>query len=588
MSSPVLTRARISRRLAAFGAPVMGPLIVSLLCRVLAQLLGIGLLVVAVTGLARVARDPESSWTPYLWALVAMSLAKGIARYLEQFAGHTVAFRVLALMRVDFYDRLVPQSPAGILSRRSGDLVARATKDVDRVEVFFAHTLVPVASAILVPVVVVVYAALAWDPVVAALLAAGALLAGLAVPTWGASDSERAAARVRVARGAIAQHVTESAQGIREVLAFGAATRRREEAGALADQASEGLGSLGTWTARRRGTNAALVVLSVTAVVAVGLWRLDALGADGVAVVAALAVGLFPVVLAVEDVAPDLEQAFASARRIWTITDAPPHTASPASPTPVPDGPVGLVFEDVTFAYPPVPRDAEEVLAAGSGPARATASPPVLDRVGLRVPAGSVTAIVGPSGSGKSTLAHLLTRAWDPDEGRILLGGVDVRDLSLADLRRAVGVVGQHTYVFNDTIAANLRLAAPDATDDQLVDACRRVALHDTIAARPDGYDTVVGELGERLSGGQRQRLALARVLLMDSPVLVLDEATSQLDVETEALIHDALVEVCRDRTVLVIAHRPGAVDFAHEVHRIDELGGATPSPPRSRPSSRR
>jgi ABC-type multidrug transport system fused ATPase/permease subunit len=149
-----------------------------------------------------------------------------------------------------------------------------------------------------------------------------------------------------------------------------------------------------------------------------------------------------------------------------------------------------------------------------------------------------------------------------------------VRDLTLTDLRRTVAVVGQSTYLFNDTLAANLRLAAPDATDEQLVAACRRAALHDTIVAMPDGYQTRVGEMGERLSGGQRQRVAIARALLLDAPVLVLDEATSQLDVATEHEIQGALAEVCRGRTVLIIAHRPGAVRAADQVVRIDALGG--------------
>ena len=351
--------------------------------------------------------------------------------------------------------------------------------------------------------------------------------------------------------------MTDSVQGVREVLAFGAQERREAEMSAIEKRISSGLGIQGRWIALRRGFNQAAVALGVVTVAMVAGSNVLAgtltLPQAGLAL--GIAMGSFGPVLAVEEFAADLDQAFASAARVFAITDRAPAVADPAEPKPLTPG--DIEFTDVSFAYP---TDEE-------APAPA---PMVLGGVSIRIPAGKRTAIVGASGSGKSTLASLLTRTWDPASGTVTIGGTNVADASLRDLRATVASAPQRPYLFNDTLRANLLLAAPDATDKDLERALEAVDLTDWLATEKDGLDTAVGDMGERLSGGQRQRLALARALLRDAPIYVFDEATSQVDPATEARVREGIARVAKGRTIVEIAHRISAVRDADQIIVMD------------------
>lgn len=560
------TRADDARRLVGLARPVLAPLGASFVFRLLGQLLSTVLLGIAVWGVATAARPGR-----VLALLVALALVKGVARYLEQLTGHTVAFRALAILRVHFFTRLEPQAPAAVDGRRTGDLLARVTRDIDRVEVFFAHTLVPAATAVVTPLAVLVW--LAWwaHPLLAAVTLVAWLVAGVVVPLAGVRRSGAAAVDLRAARGDVAQHVTDSAQGVREVLAFDAAGRRLDELDAASGRVGDALRAGASTVALRRGATAFLVPATLVALT----WSGAALVRDGsvgwaqLAVTLAAVLATFPAVLAVEEFAADLDQALASARRVFEVTDAPPATSDPAVPATLPavvvtsagdDAPAPgtaaggrtVTFDRVGFAYPGPPRT------------------PALVDVDLVVPAGTTTALVGASGAGKSTLVHLLLRYWDPDAGTIGLDGVDVRDLALADLRSQVALVPQRPHLFAGTLAENLRLARPDASDADLAAACALARLDDLVAQLPAGLDTPVGEMGSRLSGGQRQRLAIARAALQDAPVVVLDEATSQLDAATQASLLASLRTLGTGRTVLQVAHRLETVRSADQIVVLD------------------
>jgi len=566
MNPQNFTRMDLSRRLIRVARPVLFPLVFSLLARIVALVLGIALFAVGTWALGSYASDPASvtlSWV--VWALVMMSLLKALFRYLEQYAGHYVAFRSLALLRNYFFDSLEPQAPAMTEGADTGDLLSRVTKDVDRVEVFFAHTLVPLATAVIVPIGTVVWMGVAISPLNALVLAPFLILAGVCVPTVGGKTTGEAAQVLRATRGRLSHHVTDSVQGVREVIAFGAQEHRMNE---MADELEEYIFQAqyktSFWIAIRRGMNQALLPLAVVAqlFVAYSAYPSGKLSIAQVTMSLGVALASFAPVLAVEDLTADLDQAYASAARIFAVTDREPLVPDPESPRPV-DGGGDLEITGVDFTYPQVAiasglhDDAEEYEKH---------RPQVLHDVTVTIPAGSTTAIVGASGSGKSTLAGLLARVWDPDSGSISIGGVDLREDTQDHIRSVVTLAPQRAHVFNDSIRANLLLARPDATDAQLREALEAVDLTAWVASESEGIDTQVGEMGERISGGQRQRLALARALLRDTPIMILDEATSQVDRETEVRVLAGIRRRTSDKTLIVVAHR---LDTIRDVDRI-------------------
>ncbi len=585
------TRRDLTRRLLGVARPVVAPLGLSVVCRMVELLLGVGLF--AAGGWALMTRAAgEPTWTigATVAVLVAMSLLKGLFRYLEQFSGHWVAFRSLALLRGYFFDRLEPQAPAATEGRDSGDLMSRVTRDVDRIEVFFAHTLAPGVTAVLAPVCVVAWMGVGVSWWAALALSAGLVLMGLVVPRWGGARTDRAARVVREGRGELAQHVTDSVQGVREVLAFGAQDARLRSMSAIEGRIAGAQRGAGRVVAARRGANRALQGATLVGVTAVLAWSSarGAVSAGQIGLGLGLALGSFASVLAVEDFQADLDQAFASARRVFAVTERAPLVRDPVeagraatlaeqeAADSACDGTGDVVVAGVSFAYPEPVGEADEGGAASrsvipdEGAPAPVRRPEVLHSVSLRFPAGRTTAVVGASGSGKSTLAALAMRMWDVDAGAITLGGADVRDFSRNRLRELVALAPQQPYLFNDTVRANLLLARPSATEEDLMRACGQVGLTEWLASEPDGLDTVAGERGERLSGGQQQRVALARALLREAPVTILDEATSQLDRDTEAVVLAGIRAATAGRTLIVIAHRIATVTDADQIAVMD------------------
>ena len=509
----------------------------------------LGLVTMGAWGVASLALGADVGVWSLVGVLVVLSAVKAVARYVEQYRGHDVAFRLLSAMRVDFFRALEPLAPAALAGDRSGDLVDRVMSDVDRVEVFYAHTVAPIVSGMAVPLMTVVGVALWAHPSLALVLLTAMVVVGWVVPAVGNRVGASAAARAGAAAGTSAAHLTDGIQGLGDVITFGYGRRRLDEMSARADATARAERSAARIDGVRNGVNEAFAGAGFVTVGWLGMSLVDTGAVDIPVLAGTLAATLvaFTPLRDLQDVRPAFQRAMAAADRVFAIVDRSPVVTDGAGEASA----GGLSFHGVTFSYPD--------------------GPPVLSDLDLSVSRGSTVAVVGPSGAGKSTIASLAVRFWDPDAGTVRLGGVDLRDLSLSSLRRSVTVVSQRSHLFAGTIADNLRLGRPDASLGEMVDATTAAAVADEIEALPNGFDTEVGELGLRLSGGQRARICLARALLVDAPVMVLDEITADLDVDTEATVLDRLRPVLADRALLVIAHRVTTVVDADEVVVLDD-----------------
>jgi ATP-binding cassette subfamily C protein CydCD len=513
-------------------------------------LIGVGVL--SALAVRAVARDEPAGGL--LVALLVTAPLAGALHWMESWLAHDVAYRLLSDMRLDVFRKLDALAPAYLTRRRSGDLVGVATHDVELIEYFFAHTVTPALVAILVPAAVLATLG-AFAPALALVLVPFLVYTAL-VPVLGRARIDRLGSRAREASGDLSAHVVDTVQGLGEILAYDRVGAWGDDLGVKARRFLElrlpFLRDLSLQTALQETTTG----LGGLAVIVVGAWLAEQGGLDPVALplLTLLALSAFVPLWEVAQVGRQLADTLGAARRLYVVE---------REPVPVTDGP------GVTLSA----RSSQEVAVELAGvrftyPGRRR---PALDGVSLRLEAGRTMAIVGPSGAGKTTVASLLLRFWDPQAGVVRLFGHDLREYTLDDLRRRIALVAQDTYLFNDTLRANVRLAAPGASDAALAAAIDRAALGELVAGLPDGLETVVGERGAQLSGGQRQRVAIARAFLKDAPVLVLDEATSHLDALSEAAVRQAIERLARDRTTLVIAHRLSTVRDADVIVVLDE-----------------
>lgn len=541
-------------RVRAMAAPRRGSLALALLLGSLALGSAVGLMATSGWLISRASQQP-----PVLYLMVAVTatrafgIGRAVFRYAERLVSHDAVLRMLADTRVAVYRRLERLAPAGLRQTRRGDLLSRLVADVDALQDYWLRWLLPAGAALTVSAVSVGFTA--WLlPEAGAVLAVGLLAAGVGVPLVTGAVARRAERRLAPARGVLATRVTDLLTGTAELAVAGALPARTAEAreadGTLARIASRAA----TATALGDGLTALVTGLTVAATALVGAQGVVDGRLSGVtmAVVVLTPLAAFEAVLGLPLAVQYRQRVRKSAERVYEVLDAPEPVREPEQPRQAPASPFPVVLEGLSARYAGQDRDA-------------------LAGIDLTLTEGRRIAVVGPSGSGKTTLAQVLLRFLDAGDGSYTLGGEDAYALDGDDVRRLVGLCAQDAHLFDSSLRENLLLARKDATEADLRDALKRARLLDWADGLPDGLDTLVGEHGARLSGGQRQRLALARALLADFPVLVLDEPAEHLDLPTADALTADLLTATEGRTTLLITHRLAGLEAVDEVIVLDE-----------------
>ena len=479
------------------------------------------------------------------------SVSRSFSRYFERLVSHDLTFRLLGNLRSWFYVRLTPLAPALLEGYRSGDLLSRLVEDVEELENLYLRAVSPVLVAAVVwgLAFAVLYP---FDPTLAITVLVFLAAAGVGAPLLVWALSRGLGRRQLELRSELYSRIVEGTQGVQDLLAFG----REEEQSRQIEVLNRKLARIERRQALISGlhdssgdllTNLAMLVALVLAIPLVAGGEVRGIY---LAFLALVALGVFEAATPLGAAFQTIGRTTAAGERLFEVSDSEPTIRNPKNPLPVPED-FTLRFDNVSFRY-------------GEG------DPFSLEDVSFALEPGRKVAVVGPSGSGKSTLANLILRFRDPQGGEIRLGGRSLSEYAQEDVRRLVSVVPQSTHVFNDTLRNNLLLADPEANDEALELALERARISSFIERLPDGLDTYVGEHGSRLSGGERRRLAVARALLKDGPLLLLDEPTANLDTVTELDVLASVWEAARDRAALLVTHRLVGMEEMHEILVMD------------------
>lgn len=486
--------------------------------------------------------------TKYLITLVVLAVMRGILHYAEQYCNHFIAFKLLAIIRHQVFAVLRKLCPAKLDGREKGNLISIITTDIELLEVFYAHTISPIMIAILTSLIMVIF--IGRFHVYAGIFAVCSyLLVGCVIPLWNGSKGGQKGMEFRSGFGNLNSFVLESLRGIDETIQYGQGKKRKTQISEKSIELGKMQKDLNRMEAMQRAVTD-LVILCCSFGMFFLMYHLYQAGNvtfDAMLLATIAMMGSFGPVTALSSLSNNLNQTLASGERVLSLLEEEPMVEEL-------EGEAALSFEgasveDVTFAYN------EEI---------------ILKDCNINMKQGKVIGICGKSGCGKSTLLKLLMRFWDVNKGNIKISDENVKEIPTKTLRNTQSYVTQETELFHDSIANNIAIGKPGAAREEIIKAAKKASIHDMIMSLPNGYDTEVGELGDTLSGGEKQRIGIARALLHDSPMLLLDEPTSNLDSLNEGIILKSLKEESQGRTVILVSHRESTMGIADEVYHMD------------------
>ena len=540
----------MTKRLLKIAVPVKSSLTAATVASVVGNLAKMGLMGFGALFLLACAGIAEGSVWLYAVLMVCSGILIALGRYIEGVTSHAGAYRLLASMRVSLFDTVRALAPACLMDRSRGDIVSIAVSDIETVEYFFAHTIGPMFTVIILPCTTLALAFLI-HPLYALVLLPIYLIISVLLPLAALKVGRSIGMDYRTELASVKTLVLESVYGLRDIQIFGYGEKRRQqlqEQNRKVNRAAHGL------TLHKQVVSAApsffvylariLILLIASILVARGITDVT-----GTVVISFAATASFSSTFSLTTVVSSLLETFAAAERLFILEDMTPAVIE--TETPLETGPIeSIVFQDVSFRY-------------------TDDTPQVLDHFSLEIRKGERLGIMGESGAGKSTILRLLLRFWDTDSGSILINGIPVQDISLAELRCRIAVLEQDTFLFDGTIAENIALARPEASPEEIAAAAKRAGIHDFIRTLPEGYNTPMGQMSARLSGGERQRVGIARVLLADPDVIVMDEPTSSLDVLHEKELLKTLREESQDKTLIIISHRQSTLSDCRRIIQL-------------------